>query len=299
MSHRKTNRNQLNGKAGLIEAASASAYSWSFTQRILGTHVTALELSQNEDLGPDEFFKMLQTLDMSETQHSKLDREKITNIPNDVRDLFLRQYLSACVTGMAENQGILIPLENSAMVSFPKGAESQPAAVSKQPPLKPQDESYALVDPAIAPFEAQIPCFHGTFLGILQTRLQKLLTVKRLLPANIDNEIELDALMELATDKITEERMFGECRAATAEYFRLLFDDKEPAAITVISKIGAPFVFLWLMCSGLLDDMIACLLRGKPLMRAKDPAGPLQYIAYEPTEFGNKIGLWKLDPEAK
>jgi len=299
MSHRKTTANHLSSKAESLESAAASAYTWSFTRRILRTHVSALELSQNSLLGPDEFFKLLENIDLTESLHTKLDRDKIANIPINVRDQFLRQYLSACITGMAENQGVLVPLKGSALVSFPNPAQGQQTGTPVPAPPKPEDGSYISINPATAPFESQIPCFHGTFLGMLQTRLQKLLKTKGIYPTDADNEVELDALMELAFDKITEERMFGECRAATTEYFRLLLGEKEPAAVTVVSKTGGPFVFLWLMSSGLLDDMIISLLGGTPLMQAKEPAGPYGNIHFEPTDFGNKVGLWKLDPEAK
>ena len=296
MSHRKTNQTQSRQKGAIDESYANSAYTWSFTRRILGTHVSAIEISQNPLLDQAEFFKLLQSLDLTETIHQKLDRSKIANIPINVRDLFLRQYLSACITAVAERQGALVPLKGSVLVSFPKTDNDQTARPSVQAHQKPDDGSYILIDPALAPFGSQIPCFNGTFLGILQTRFQKLLKAKRIYPADTDDKVILDGLIDIAFDKITEERMFGECRAAIAEYFRLLLGDREPAAVTVIAKTGAPFVFLWLMASGLLDDMMVSLLRGKPLMQAKDQPGLPKNIVFEPSDFGNEVGLWKQQP---
>jgi hypothetical protein len=299
MSHRKTNKTQTRQNGAIDKSYANSGYNWPFTQRILGTHLSAIEISQNSLLGLDEFFNLLVTMDLTETIHQKLDRAKIANIPVDVRDLFLRQYLSACITAMAGRQGALTPLKGSVLVSFPisdKGLQPGPVIYSRP---RPDDGSYISIDPALAPFDCQIPCFNGTYLGMLQTQFQKLLKAKRLYPADTDNEIEMDALLEIVFDKITEERMFTECRTAIAEYFRFLLGDKEPAGVLTASKIGAPFVFLWLMASGLLYDLIAGILRGKPLMQPMGPPDISGVVGFEPTEHGNAVGLWRLDPEKK
>jgi len=291
MSRHKKHRTRPDNSSGDLAGAVLTAYNWSSVRRIVKAYDTGIEFSQNEHIGPDRFFKLLEDLDITDSLPAKLDRPRIAAIPPAYRDMFVRRYISACITQMADQLGWLDLFKTTAIVSLPESAGRAGQNPPAREPPKANEGPYAFLDPATAPFEDRIPRFHGTFLGILQGRLERILTAKGLIMARPVADDELDLLMGRASNKLPDERLFGECRTAATDYYSHVMGNNEPLVTPLLSRMSGPYMFLWLRSSGLLGDMVMGLLRGKPMMRTRTP-DPSGKVAYEPTEFGAESGLW-------
>ena len=145
--------------------------------------------------------------------------------------------------------------------------------------------------PALLPVEGDIPYFNGLFLGILQTHMEAYMTVEALLPATIGDDVETEERIKKAEKRLSAERLFGETLAATEHYLRLAYRGKDQAVVSVIASAGAPFVFLWLMSLGLLDDFVDGLLRGTPLLQRLNERDGDGNIVFMPTMEGEDAGL--------
>ncbi|MBM4250271.1 MAG: hypothetical protein FJ149_12815 [Euryarchaeota archaeon] len=221
----------------------------------------AIAISNNPKVAPADFWQLLEPLDVTQSVLNRLDRAAVEATPVGQRELFLSRYFAACVTGMARAAGILEVYERSGLVVL--GPEDD----RKRPPEAPESSPYTKNIPALRHLERDIPAFASDYLEILQSRLGMLLKIKHLLPEVDSDEDDLKNRIYRSQTSISVERLYGETRAATAEFLQRMLNRGDPALIPVLSARGAPFIFMWHISLGLLDEMVDALLRGSPLIK--------------------------------
>jgi len=297
MSNRKSDKEKKHHPSALLkrETCPGPISKWPITSKLIYMYKLAVALSDDPETKPSDFWNVLESLDPASTIRNQLDRAEVENTPKDLWKLFLSRYVAACVTGMAREMGILVALERSGLVVFPDKYNLKGNDDARQTSRKPDGTGYTDLLPSFTPVERDIPYFNGAFLGFLQTRLQKELASRGLLPAADGGELDLDDRITEAQKQLSVERLYGETQAATAQYLRQINMDRDPIIMDIIASTQTPFVFPWLLSLGLLDNLVDGLLRGAPLMRRTDKFDGDGNILFLPTEEGEDAGLFRLD----
>ena len=217
---------------------------------------------------PPDFYETLGSLDTALSVFHRLDRARVEAIECSRRPLFLSRYLSAAVTGMAREAGILRGLETTGLVRF------------REPGARAHEDGYLEDTPELAPVLCEFPYFGSHFLGMLQQELEALIAA-----GGPDSR---------AMGGLDPEKLFGATRGAIGAYFLKVSGGKDRETVDVLADAGCPFVFLWLCSIGLLDDMVNGLLDGKPLLRRAGGDGKEGQNGFVPAGDGPDAQLFRL-----
>ena len=297
MSHKKGNDEYKRPpRANRKDETSPSLIgSWEFTARLFDFHKNAVSFLNDPKVGPTDFWNMLETLDLALSIHHRLDRWDVETMPRSQWEHFLGRYIAACVTGMTRGPRFLEAFALSGIVKLSNRGGLKGKSGQRQRTSGSNDAAHADFLPSLAPIEREIPYFNGAFIGILQTRLEEFLANEELLPSRKTIGAKTAERIKRAQKCIDAERLFDITRNAAEHYFRHVYRGKDPAVAGVLAKSGAPFIFLWLMSLGLLDDLVYGILCGKPLMKKMDGRDRDGNIVFLPTEEGKNAGFSRLD----
>jgi hypothetical protein len=245
-----------------------------------------------------DFYAALESLDTTLSVFHRLDRAQVVAIECSRRPLILSRYLSAAVTGMAREAGILRGLETTGLVRF------------RGPGVGGREDGYLEDTPELAPISCEIPYLGSLFLGMLQQELEALMAAAGLLRkpgatassrgAALKRERE-DAAHggpgRRAIGYLAPERLFDATRRAIGSYFLMVSGGKDRETVDVLAGAGCPFVFLWLCTIGLLDDMVDGLLDGEPLLRRTAGNGRDGRDGFVPARGGPDMKLFPFEAE--
>jgi len=271
---------------------------WEFTANLLGMYLIADSFAFDPKVRASDFYAMLESLDTTVSVFHRLDRTAVEAIECSRRPLFLSRYLSAAVTGMAREAGILRGLETTGLVRF------------REPGARAHEDGYLEDTPELAPVLCEFPYFGSHFLGMLQQELEALMAAAGLLRkpgatassrvAALNRE-RADAAHggpgRRAIGYLAPERLFDATRRAIGAHFLNVSGGKDRETGDVLADAGCPFVFLWLCTIGLLDDMVDGLLDGEPLLRRTAGNGRDGRDGFVPARGGPDMKLFPFEAE--
>jgi hypothetical protein len=272
---------------------------WPLASRILDMQRLAVKLSHDPNTKPSDLWTLLQSFDPTSTVRNRLDRKEVESTPRAMWELFLSLYIAACITAMARKIGVLITLERSGLVVLPENHFTKDNDGARQKTSIPDVTGYTGIMRSLSPVESEIPDLNGAFLGMLQSRLKTELAKSGLLALTDDDKKNPDKRIREACNQFSGKRLFRITQKVTEKYLRGVHKDEEPDLVNIIVSNGTPYVFLWLKSTGLLDEIVDGLLRGKPLMRTTGEHDNDGNSVFVPTGEGTRAGLYGVEHEER
>jgi len=229
---------------------------WICAVWLIELHAKTISMLGGPEATNQNIWDLLDVADSTHTYRNRLDRSKFDGTPKERMQELWNLYFAALMTGMVERAGLLEAYKSTELVVF------QIAPGQKRHALTAESENYTTNLPALAPLEGDIPSINCEYLENLQERIEAILALKGILPAEKGRKPDPKLRADIMIDKLGFERLFIETKAAAAEYLEahLSGNDRDNAPAMVDS--GVPFIFMWHVLLGHYEMIIDKLLRG-------------------------------------
>jgi len=274
---------------------------WKLTAYTLARLKTGEDRARQPNLSSRDFHEALKYMDESGSIIKRLDPNALESIAPDDLGRFLEFYAVACVTGMARKLKAVDTLVGYQMISFQNPGESQ---------VSPALADCPRLSSVLAPIQCEYPFFCNLFLGILQSGLERTLGKERLLPSmkvdrrsqrekgasgHLDGtQADIERRIALAKEFLTPKKLLAETRTAIIRYFEQEIKQGPRILIKALAEINVSHVFIWLINTRILDELIDDLVMGQPLLHRIFVDGQEDYI---PTEEGRDTPISAITDE--
>ena len=301
MSHRRHQKPGKNEESVSFDGILKGG--WDVANMMLGLQGAARKFKQESGHSSRDFFKILESLDESGTILKKMDRKAIESLRPDQVSPFIDFYTSACITRLAKTGRADEIIQETNLAAF------QNPMKGRQPPMF---EDHPELIPLLTPIRDEYPYFSNLFLGAFQSRLENLLAKASLLPSSkivglkvdpqkgyfgdVEQIIDLKRRSDGVVKHISPRLMMDETRKAILDFLDLGFGPKKGDLFDNIANLTAAFVFMWLIATGIVDEIMDGLLTGRPVLRRVSEDG---MVGYEATEYGYDIPASFLTDEEK
>ena len=260
MSRRKGKKADKPPKQGLASAdlvvvGNDSADREVMTLAVLGKierTIMALESGECQDI-----LSILGEFDFDGKIIPKVDKNAVASLLPEHRGEFFRVFCSAVWTQLARDMGILAAMEGDCIIKL------------GMCPAKDQIT-------ALGPIADDEPTFATPFLGTLQETIKTRLVEIGFIPArHVDADLSPPGTLVRGygltnAEKAQEEVPFAEylhmVQAATGTYLTTVIGE-EPELAGKAARLFRDYIFFWLGCQNILQDVISGLVNGLPILR--------------------------------
>jgi hypothetical protein len=254
---KKANKPPKQGSASpdLIVVSTDSAEREVMTLAVLGKierTIMALESGECQDTS-----SVLGEFDFDGKIIPRLDKNAVASLLPEHRGEFFRVFCSAVWTQLARDMGLLAAMEGACIIKLG---------------LCPAKDQI----PAIGPIADDEPSFATPFLGTLQETIKARLVEIGFIPArHVDADLSPPGTLVRGygltrAEKAREEVPFGEylrlVQAATGTYLVTVMGEK-PELAAKAARLFRDYIFFWLGCQNILQDIISGLVNGLPSLR--------------------------------
>ena len=290
LSHRKHRKTGKTDKT--VRFTGMMNTGWEVANMMLNHQGAARIFGQKPGRSSRDFFEILEALDESGTILKRLDKKAIRSLKPDLVNSFIDYYTSACVTGMAKKANALKIIREINLAAFQDRINMA---------LPPAAEDHPELIPVLTPIRAEYPYSSNFFLGAFQSRLEDILAKGSVLPpskiegikgdihghyGDVEQIIDLNRRTDKVMKLISPKRMMDETRRAIIDYLNLSSKPANQALFEDIADLITTFVFIWLIATGIVDELMDGLLTGRPLLREVSKDGMSGYVA---SEYGRDI----------